>query len=80
MGIPHGRVFVKARKLNLGLIKKCCTASVVIIMTKIIQIRITCLCHVYPLKPHIYIVNLIPIFLIFDLNHRLLVLVRTASR
>ena len=45
----------------------------------------TYLSNVYPLKPNFYIVKLaftgrgIPIFLIFDPNHTLLVLVRTTS-
>ena len=44
----------------------------------------TCLCNADPLKPHFYVVNLgftwvYSILLIFAQNHRLLVLVRTAS-
>ena len=44
---------------------------------------ITCPCNVYSLTPHFYIVKLgftgVYIFLIFDLKHRLWILVRTAS-
>ena len=47
------------------------------------NIRKTCLCDEYPLKPHFYIEKTgvcrsIPINLIFDPKHRLWVLVRTA--
>ena len=49
-----------------------------------ILIRITCLCVLYPLTPHFYIVKLgftgVYIgFLFFALKHRLWVLIRTAS-
>ena len=49
-----------------------------------LNIRITCPCIEYPLKPHCYIVNLecagvYLFFHIFATKHRLWVLVRTAS-